>query len=325
MDYSTKPPKDRPAACNGAASSGAAVVNSTLRLPTVPALAMQPPVSDRGTLPSLTVLTGPAFGELFTMHTPVAVIGRAPECDLRIDDASISRRHAQLMRAGERFRIEDLGSSNGTFVNGKPISGPTVLSEGDKISFGKLTLARFSLNDAVDEAFQRRLYDAALRDGLTRAYNKRYLIERLHMELSFAQRHGTSLCVVLFDVDHFKRINDAHGHLAGDRVLVELCELLQECIRQEDVLARYGGEEFGVLCRGIVGAQGVVVAERLRQAAAARPIVHEGASIPVTISLGVAAFPEVSAATPEALLAAADRALYAAKRAGRDRVELTSA
>ena len=110
------------------------------------------------------------------------------------------------------------------------------------------------------------MYESALRDGLTKAFNKKYFIDRLESEFAFSIRHATPLSLVLFDIDHFKKVNDTHGHLAGDYVLSELSTLLTGALRTEDVFARYGGEEFAVICRGSDSAQAQVVGERLRKA-----------------------------------------------------------
>ena len=132
------------------------------------------------------------------------------------------------------------------------------------------------------------MYESALRDGLTKAFNKKYFTDRLESEFTFATRHESPLALVLFDIDHFKKVNDTHGHQAGDYVLSEISTLLTGALRAEDVFARYGGEEFAVICRGSDIAQAQVVGERLRKAVEAHRFVYEGTHIPVTISVGVA-------------------------------------
>jgi diguanylate cyclase (GGDEF)-like protein len=164
------------------------------------------------------------------------------------------------------------------------------------------------------------MYDAALRDGLTKAYNKKFFIDRLETEFAYAKRHRTMLSLVMFDVDHFKRVNDNHGHLAGDAVLVHLARITQSMIRTEDVAARYGGEEFAIICRGIPLLNAGVVGERLRVAVEQANFDFQGRRLPVTISIGVAALPESQASSPGELVGDADEALYEAKRSGRNRV-----
>ena len=179
--------------------------------------------------------------------------------------------------------------------------------------------ARGGLEDAL-RALAARLQDESTHDALTRLFNRRYLDERLAAEMSFARRHGTDLCVVLFDVDHFKQVNDRHGHGVGDDVLTEVGSRLQHCLRAEDVAARFGGEEFVAVLRTTDLAAAHVVAERIRGVMEATAVRLPTLSIPITVSAGCASLVQSGATTPKALLEAADAGLYAAKRAGRNRV-----
>jgi diguanylate cyclase (GGDEF)-like protein len=266
----------------------------------------------------LTVIAGVNVGQTFRLKDQY-VIGRSDKADITIPDQEISRRHARVAVEGQRAWIEDLGSTNGTFVNGERVT-KRELTDGDKIQVGTITVLRFSVQDQLDEQFHQLMYESASRDGLTGAYNKTHFLDRIQSEVSFAVRHKTPLSLVLFDIDHFKSINDTHGHLAGDFVLGKLAELVASKIRAEDVFARYGGEEFVVLSRGIDLEAGARLGERLRQVIADTPFVFEERRIPVTISVGVAALPQVRAAEPDALIARADAKLYEAKRSGRNRV-----
>ena len=268
--------------------------------------------------PSLTVMTGARFGELFNLSGDEYVIGRSSRCNICLEDASISRQHARVFHQQGNYFLEDLKSSNGTYLNGERTDPSIPLREGDKITLGKLTILRFTFSDAFDEAFQRRIYQAALRDGLTQAYNKRYLLERLEMELSYAQRTQEYLSVLFLDIDHFKRVNDQYGHIVGDRVLVELTDRIQDLVRQEDIFGRYGGEEFAIVCRNTSTERALLIAERVCKIVSTSPFVYRGDTIPITVSVGVATFPDVAASSSQQILAAADTALYAAKKAGRN-------
>ncbi len=172
-------------------------------------------------------------------------------------------------------------------------------ADGDKIMVGSTTILKFTYHDYLDEVFQRQMYESALRDGLTKVFNKKYFTDYLEKEFAFADRHGGPLALIFMDIDYFKKINDTYGHPAGDQVLADLSQLMSSLLRTEDVLARFGGEEFTVLCRGsdLVGAQ--VVADRLRRAAAEHKFTHAGREIPVTISLGVVAIPESGISRPQ--------------------------
>jgi diguanylate cyclase (GGDEF)-like protein len=166
----------------------------------------------------------------------------------------------------------------------------------------------------------RQLYESSTRDALTGAHNRVHFDERLRTELAYAVRHGTALSLALFDIDHFKRVNDTHGHLAGDQVLRHVARIAARQLRAEDMFARYGGEEFAVILRGIDLSGCVRVAERLRSTIEVLPTGFEKRVIPVTISVGCAMFDDAPERRGESLVARADSRLYAAKRTGRNRV-----
>ncbi|OJY28612.1 MAG: GGDEF domain-containing protein [Myxococcales bacterium 68-20] len=267
----------------------------------------------------LVVLQGTNVGEMHKIEGPEVVIGRAVSATVRLNDDGISRRHCRVLSIGGQVIIEDLGSANGTLVNGEMVQHHA-LKEGDKIRLGATTTLKFTYQDKLDESFQQQMIDAALRDGLTRTYNKKFFQDRLETEFAYAKRHKSMLSLVMFDVDFFKRVNDTYGHLAGDAVLVHLARITQATIRTEDVLARYGGEEFAVICRGIALLNAGVLGERLRARVEQENFDYQGTRLPVTISVGVAALPEANVATPSELVRDADSALYEAKRSGRNRV-----
>jgi diguanylate cyclase (GGDEF)-like protein len=282
--------------------------------------------SQLGRVGILTVLQGPNVGAIMPLPREVNVLGRDPEVEVPIEDDSISRRHARIsMREGGIYEIEDIGSTNGTYVAGGLVSGRVRLLDGVRVQLGH-TIFRFGLQDEVEQAASKRIYEMSVRDGLTGVYNRRYFEDRMASEFAFAARHKTPLCVILADIDHFKRINDAHGHHAGDAVLKRVAVELQAGVRTEDLVARFGGEEFVMMSRGIDVDGGRAFAERLRAVVQRAVITWEGARIPVTMSLGVAhtlSGPTFTKA--ELLVAAADMALYSAKHAGRNRVDVANA
>jgi diguanylate cyclase (GGDEF)-like protein len=158
-------------------------------------------------------------------------------------------------------------------------------------------------------------------DGLTGIHNKRYFLEFLERELAGAHRHRHPLSLVMFDVDHFKMVNDTHGHLAGDAVLKDLTGRIRPRIRREDLFARYGGEEFACVLSGTNLGGAISFAESLRQMIEKDPVAHENLRIPVTVSLGVSAREGVDKMDVETMIQRADEKLYQAKRGGRNRVE----
>ncbi|MFW5920363.1 MAG: GGDEF domain-containing protein [Polyangiales bacterium] len=280
--------------------------------------AVPAPKKDRCTL---TVLAGPSAGALFTVEDEL-VFGRGAEVSARIEDRGLSRRHAHVFRKDERFFLTDLGSTNGTFVNGRQIGHqPHELEEGDRVQMGRNVMLRVQLQDEFEQQAAKRLYESVVRDALTRVYNRRYLDERLESEMAYAQRHNTPLSVLLVDIDHFKQINDTHGHPAGDAVLRVVATAMVRMLRAEDVVARYGGEEFCVVARGIDARNAQIVGERIRRTIEGLKIPGDGRQLNVTVSVGVATFRASRwYSTVSALVGDADAALYRAKERGRNRV-----
>ena len=270
----------------------------------------------------LVVISGPSFGEMYKLKGERSTLGRGERTDIRVLDDGVSREHAAIERENGKMVLVDLGSTNGTFCNGGRVTRHD-LTDGDKISIGATTILRFTYQDQVDEQYQKKLFESALRDGLTSTFNRRYFIDRLHTEIRFAVRHEKSLALLFVDIDHFKKINDTHGHLAGDAVLAAVARVMTETIRAEDVLARYGGEEFAVICREIDAEGARILGERLRAAVEEERFEHDGKVIPVTISVGAAVESKVDDA--QAFIAAADAAMYEAKRGGRNRVCMAKA
>jgi len=270
---------------------------------------------------SLVVLAGPRVGTLIRLDSIQLDIGRSLRAELCLDDDGVSRHHARIKRVGDAVWVEDLESRNGTFVNGVKVVEPVQLADGDKIHVGRGSILKFTYHDALDDSFQERMVDSALRDPMTKLYNKRYFAERLDAELRFAQRHGSELAVLMIDVDHFKLVNDSRGHLIGDTVLGAVAATLARAVRNEDVVARYGGEEFVVLLRATAIDAAMLLAERLRKKVEDGVVTADsGPPIRVTVSVGTAAFPAPGIVSATDLIGAADRALYAAKDAGRNRV-----
>jgi len=190
---------------------------------------------------------------------------------------------------------------------------------------GSGTIFRFSWQDPVEAEAHRQLFESALLDGLTRCYNKRYFHTRLGSEVAYAHRHRSLLSLVLFDLDHFKQLNDEHGHPAGDFVLAGVASLVAATVRKEDVFSRYGGEEFAVISRGINLDGAITFGERIRTRIAAQEIVYRGKKLKVTVSIGVSELSATQALDGESFLDVTDKALYRAKAGGRNRVVIGGA
>ncbi len=269
----------------------------------------------------LTVIAGNRVGEMVRVdkETPMTV-GRGQDTTLRINDAGASKEHCRFTMDEEgKVFAADLKSTNGTRVNGEPIE-KVELNDGDKIHIGSSTILKFAFADSLDESFQQRMYEAALRDPLTGLYNRRHLTGQLETEFSYAWRHGLPLSFVMVDLDHFKQVNDTYGHLTGDAVLRGFGQRLAGAVRREDFAARYGGEEFAILCRQTNVELAMGVAERLRRMIEQASLVPEQPEVRVTISLGVSGIPHPEIGSAIDLINTADRALYEAKRSGRNQV-----
>src|SRR5690606_6676544 len=246
-------------------------------------------------------------------------VGRDPDAAIPLERDSVSRQHAALERDGRGpWRVIDLGSTNGTLVNERPVEELT-LKNGDQIRFGDVVF-KFLSGGHIETLYHQEVYQLSVLDGLTGIHNKRYFLDFLDRELASAHRHKNPLTLVMFDIDHFKAINDEHGHVVGDAVLKQLAERIRPRIRREDLFARYGGEEFGAILTITRLEGGVRFAENVRQMIARRPFATGGLQLPVTISLGVTTMQDEPSLTSEALIRRADERLYEAKRAGRNRV-----
>ncbi|MBM64812.1 MAG: GGDEF domain-containing protein [Myxococcales bacterium] len=271
----------------------------------------------------LTILTGNRRGVSFELRGECIGVGRGDRCQIRLDDDGISRNHAQIKRAQgeEDYLLEDLGSTNGTYLNGLKVKEGT-LTHGDRVAFGTDTVAKFEFQDLQEAKLRAEIYQRATRDPLTGLLNRRVFFERLREEFSFARRHGTPLSLLMFDVDHFKSVNDTHGHAVGDEVLRSMGALLLELCRDEDVVCRYGGEEFALVARGLDVGNAVAFAERIRRSVEGMVTpLPRGQELRVTVSIGVASTGGLSHNKPEEFLADADHLLYRAKEQGRNRVE----
>ncbi len=248
-------------------------------------------------------------------------IGRSPSAAVSLPEVpSLSRSHARLRYLGGRVTVEDLGSRNGTFVNDRPVKGVVELHSGDRFQVGSVHF-KFLHERDVEHAYHEAIYQMVMRDGLTEVFNQRKFQEEGARELARALRHVRPLTLVLFDIDHFKRVNDTHGHLCGDAVLKQIAARVNGLLRPEQIFARVGGEEFAVLCPETDFEGAAALAEKMRAIFEEAPFECGSVPIPVTCSFGVAGA-EAAMRRLDDLVAAADRALYRAKNEGRNRVEI---
>lgn len=275
--------------------------------------------AERGDMrPTLCVLSGPEPGRNYLLPTGSTVLGRATAASIVLDSDGVSRRHAALVHHGGRVEIVDLGSTNGTHVNGEPVDQRgRLLAEGDRVQVGDAVL-KFTYQDQLEAEMQHSLYTSAVRDRLTGTYNRAFFNERWAQAFSHSLRSKVPLSLILLDLDHFKRLNDTYGHVAGDAVLEAAARAMQRSVRLEDTLARYGGEEFVVILPGATLREGLAVAERIRRNVAEITVPIGEQRLTVTVSVGVSTRRRTGPDTPGAMLARADALLYEAKSAGRN-------
>jgi two-component system, cell cycle response regulator len=265
----------------------------------------------------LVVIYGDDLGRRVPLGRAPTVFGRSSKCEVQIDQESVSRNHAQVSFDSKTYTIRDLGSTNGTYVNDEIIQ-EIDLRDGDQVKIGR-TIFKFISGDNIEAAYHEEIYRLMTVDGLTEVHNKRYFQEALEKEASRSRRYDRNFAVIVFDIDHFKQINDTYGHLAGDAVLRQLGTLVRGRVRRDDILARIGGEEFAVVLPEINKEGAVELARKLLDLVERTPFKFENTQIKVTISLGVAEW-ESSVATAADLLKLADGKLYEAKRSGRNQV-----
>ena len=262
---------------------------------------------------------GPDIGKRIPLLSNQYIVGRDSEAGFIVSRSSVSRQHARLyVDDAGNWWVEDLNSTNGTFVNESRIRSAK-LADADQVRFGD-AIYKFLAGSNIESAYHEAIHNMAIQDGMTGIHNKRYFTEFLEREIAVASRHGHPLTLVMFDVDHFKKVNDSHGHLAGDAVLKDLAGRIKPRIRREDLFARYGGEEFACVLPSTALPGGIVFAEHLRTLVEERPCSFDTMQISFTISLGVTVLHKETGVDSAALIKRADENLYAAKRNGRNRV-----
>ncbi len=274
--------------------------------------------------PALVLLMGPAHmvGKQWPITKSEMFIGRVVEAHIFVDDRSLSKKHARIILGmNNEVKFEDLNSTNGTEVNGSLTiaNTPHKLKNNDQLKLGNI-IFKFIEKGNIESVANKGTYDRTQLDPLTQIYNKGALNATGEEVFRRAKLTETPMTVIVFDLDHFKKVNDNYGHAAGDYVLREVSSIVQNrLIRQGDFFARFGGEEFCLLLVGGTLQRGVEVAERIRQTIENNEFMYNGSKLPVTLSAGVATLEASTNSWPE-LFERADQAAYKAKKAGRNRV-----
>jgi diguanylate cyclase (GGDEF)-like protein len=274
----------------------------------------------------LIIIFGPDIGKKIWLDRPTLVVGReSGSVDAVVSSTKLSRKHFAVLQKENRFWVKDMGSTNGTWVDGRKISREIEMVFGQKIQAGDV-IFQFVSEASVEAHLIEKLRQDVFRDALTQVYNKQILPEVEKEIFQKTQKEGRPLGLIMFDIDHFKKLNDGYGHLFGDQVLSTLAkEILGKVVRENEVMIRFGGEEFLMLLPGASRQDCVKVAERIRTQVAAIPFVHQNTPVSVTVSLGIMHWEPESGARYESLnplIELADQALYRSKQAGRNRVSV---
>ncbi|MFO0724948.1 MAG: GGDEF domain-containing protein [Myxococcota bacterium] len=265
----------------------------------------------------LVMIYGPALGRRYPIEGDELRIGRGADNDMVIDMDNVSRVHARVHKREDGIYLEDMGSTNGSYVNDVEVKQDR-LRNGDLLKIGGAIL-KFIQGGNIEALYHEEIYRMTIVDGLTQIHNKRYFLEFLDREMARCSRYDRPLSLVMFDVDHFKKLNDTSGHLAGDFVLKRLAELIMKHVRREELFARYGGEEFAIIMPETTGKKAGIFCEKIRRMIETTPFPYEGKEMTVTISIGLATMGRHRETL--AFIKAADEMLYRAKANGRNRVE----
>jgi two-component system cell cycle response regulator len=258
------------------------------------------------------------LGRRFVLDKDTTTVGRGRDNDIVLPSDCVSRRHARLeQRAGNLFVI-DLASTNGTFINDDAHTiRERQIQRGDRLKVGD-TIFKYLSGSDIELQYHEIIHRMTVTDGLTDLANRKQLDLVLAEEIPRSRRHNRPLSLLMIDIDHFKTINDTHGHLTGDSVLRGLAGILQRRLRPNDRLGRYGGEEFCVILPETSLHNAAKFGEELRALVEAHAFVAEDKNIRVTISVGVGTLQDDMALAD--LYKSADEMLYRAKRTGRNRV-----
>lgn len=269
--------------------------------------------------PSIRILQGSTQGKKFDLIYDKNIIGREPSCEIWIDDAAASRKHAELIcqDQGAIVILRDLGSRNGLVVNNQKVT-ETILRHADVIQIGK-TMMRFNAKGTIDRVAEENLIKSTNQDQLTGLASKRFINESLDREIKLGATNGNSIGLVVFDIDHFKHINDTFGHQAGDYVLATIPKVLDETVIPPFcTFGRWGGEEFIIIYPEGKHDELIKLCESIRSKMEKYRFMYQGARIPITVSVGCSVSkPGMEA---EELFNRADKAMYTAKNSGRNRV-----
>ncbi|MEW6129249.1 MAG: GGDEF domain-containing protein [Acidobacteriota bacterium] len=277
--------------------------------------------------PVLIVLKGHILGQTIPVNQTTVTIGRGSMCDVILRDEVASRQHAEVIAIDAQdgcfeYYLRDLGSTNGTFLNGMRVKDDQLLEDGDKIKIGN-HLLRFGMLDDLEAEYQEKVHKMTQTDELTGLRSRRSLFADLDriINQALSGSEAKEIAVIMLDLDNFKKVNDGRGHLVGSQTIRDVGHIIRDAVGSHDLAARYGGEEFLAYVVGSAN-RGWEIAEQIRKMVEA--FIFSGSptdptqTMKITISGGVAVFPRDGVGALD-LVQKADQALYRAKRIGRNR------
>lgn len=273
---------------------------------------------------SFIVIKGRELGRVYQLRSALDTIGRDNSATITLlGDPLISRKHASVssvINPGSKqkeYFVSDLKSTNHTYVNGEQITMSS-LQSGDKVKLGE-TIVKFVIQDEIDAKYQKEIQRRLNYDNLTGLLTRESFELAMKSKLEQLKTHELSLAQLMMDIDFFKKVNDAYGHMTGSFVLAEVGKLIHQSLRSMDVSGRYGGEEFIAFLPEVDDLTAFEVAERLRANIKSHDFVTGQNLIKITISIGISIYPFHGITVAE-LIHSADIAMYSAKKAGRDKV-----
>ena len=274
---------------------------------------------------SVTTISGPRTGLSFQIEPNSGMtLGRSPDAGIQVIDTGISREHIHMKFDGVSVIVEDLESANGTYVNGKRLTGKIEIKNGDQIAIGVSTVLKFSLDNQLDAEYKNYVEEQLTKDTLTSAYNRKAFAHFLNSAYIAAKRDFSSVCLFMIDVDNFKSINDTYGHQVGDKILKHIADKLIQTVRSADIVCRYGGDEFAIICPNIDSLRGLQLAEQARLNIESMSFTVNGERINTTLSIGISNYPDNEIKCVSQFIAYADKAMYKAKRRGRNQIGVIS-